>query len=69
MPVAQSAAAELKPETAAAFDRYVQIAERRMDEFDIDPKAHVETPSGRDRPLDLGDLKSAEDWARKGLTT
>lgn len=31
-PVASGAAAELKPQTAAAFDRYVQLSERRMDE-------------------------------------
>lgn len=42
------------------------IAERRMDEFDIDPKAHVETPSGRDRPLDMGDLKAILEHARRG---
>ena len=34
------------------------LATRRMDEFDIDPKARVETPSGRDRQLDMDDLKT-----------
>jgi hypothetical protein len=34
------------------------LATRRIDEFDIDPKARVETPSGRERPLDMGDLKT-----------
>ena len=34
------------------------LATRRMDEFDIDPKARVETPSGRDRQLHMDDLKT-----------
>jgi hypothetical protein len=34
------------------------LATRRMEEFDIDPKARVETPSGRDRQLEMDDLKT-----------
>lgn len=61
-PVAPSAAAELKPETAAAFDRYVQIAERRMDEEIGRPDAFLITDrmaAERRRDADLR-LKNGE---------
>ena len=39
------------------FQAENHIATIRVDELDIDPRARVETPSGRERPLAMDDLK------------
>lgn len=54
-------AEQLKPETVAAFDHYVELSEQRMgDEVRSGPFLHVDGIAGKDRDAVLARLKNGE---------